>query len=88
MEKVIASSQAFAIMTNQGAVLTWGKSDVGGKPMKAISSDLDSGIKDIASTYGSMAAITDNGDILAWGDSDFGGKTERFTPNIPASHFG
>jgi len=88
VEKVIASSEAFAILTNQGAVLAWGKSDVGGKPMKAISSDLDSGIKDIASTYGSMAAITDNGDILAWGDSDFGGKTERFTPSIPASHFG
>ena len=88
VEKVVASSEAFAIMTTQGAVLTWGKSDVGGRPMKSIRADLDSGIKDIASTYGSMAAITHSGDILAWGDSDFGGKTERFTPATPASYFG
>ena len=88
VEKVVASSEAFAILTTQGAVLTWGKDDVGGRPMEEIRSDLRSGIKDIASTYGSMAAITESGDILAWGDSDFGGKTERFTPAVPASHFG
>lgn len=88
VENMVASSEAFAILTDQGAVLTLGNSDLGGGPSNAIRADLGSGIRDIAATYGSIAAITDGGDILAWGDSEFGGTTERFTPAVAASHFG
>ena len=88
VKKVVSSAEAFAVLTNQGSVLTWGHEGLGGKPMKSIRDDLRSGIKDLAATYGSMAAITDDGDLLAWGDSEFGGRTERFTPAVPASHFG
>ena len=88
VEKVVASSEAFAILTDQGAVLTLGNSNLGGSPASSMQADLSSGIKDIAATYGGIAAITDEGDLLAWGDSEFGGRTERFTPAVPASHFG
>ena len=88
MQKVVSSAEAFAILTDQGSVLAWGNKGLGGKPMKSIRSDLSSGIKDLAATYGSMAVITEEGDLLAWGDSEFGGRTERFTPAVPASHFG
>lgn len=88
VKKVVSSAEAFAVLTDQGSVLAWGNEGLGGKPMKSIRADLRSGIKDLAATYGSMAAITDEGDLLAWGDSEFGGRTERFTPAVPASHFG
>ena len=88
VEKVVASSEAFAILTDQGAVLTLGNGNLGGSPAGSMQADLSSGIKDIAATYGGIAAITDEGDLLAWGDSEFGGRTERFTPAVPASHFG
>ena len=77
VQKVVSSAEAFAILTDQGSVLAWGNKGLGGKPMKSIRSDLSSGIRDLAATYGSMAAITEEGDLLAWGHSEFGGRTER-----------
>jgi alpha-tubulin suppressor-like RCC1 family protein len=88
VKKVVSSAEAFAVLTYQGSVLTWGNEGLGGKPMKSVRDDLRSGIKDFAATYGSMAAITDDGDLFAWGDSEFGGRTERYTPAVPASYFG
>ena len=45
VEKVVASSEAFAILTDQGAVLTLGNGNLGGSPAGSMQADLSSGLR-------------------------------------------
>jgi alpha-tubulin suppressor-like RCC1 family protein len=78
---VVASSEAFAALTDQGQVLTWGKDDFGGRPNAVASNLLKSGVLALQANYGAIAAIKSDGRLISWGDSDFGGK-KGFDPFI------
>ncbi|MFM9105066.1 MAG: hypothetical protein ACKOPS_28615, partial [Cyanobium sp.] len=78
---VVASSEAFAALTDKGQVLTWGKSDFGGRPNAATRSLLTEGVLALKANYGAIAAIKSDGRLISWGDSDFGGK-KGFDPII------
>jgi alpha-tubulin suppressor-like RCC1 family protein len=78
---VVASSEAFAALTNQGQVLTWGKDDIGGAPDQITRNLLQSGVAELQANFGAIAAIKSDGRLISWGDSDFGGK-KGFAPII------
>ena len=67
---------AFAALTSNGAVITWGEVDAGGNS-SLVSIDLQSGVLDISSTSRAYACVKENGKVVTWGDPAFGGKSSH-----------
>ena len=65
---------AFAVVKDDGSVITWGDSDAGGNSSK-VASDLQSGVSQIFSTSSAFAALKDDGSVITWGNSDLGGDS-------------
>lgn len=74
ISKVVSSSEAYAGLTKQGRVITWGRQDFGGRPPQEIQPLLMDKVVDIHANYAAIAAIRSDGRLVTWGDSDFGGK--------------
>ncbi|NDH50045.1 MAG: hypothetical protein EBY41_05730, partial [Proteobacteria bacterium] len=64
--QVFSNAQAFAVITDQGGVVSWGRADRGGDS-SSVSSELQSGVVDIFSTEGAFAALKDDGSVVSWG---------------------
>jgi len=82
--KIIFSTwYAFAALLNDGSVVAWGNSSVGGKILlsrqkccfswKKKCPDIKN-VKMIFSTNGAFAALLNDGDVVAWGNENSGGK--------------
>ena len=69
---------AFAVVKDDGSVITWGDSDAGGNSSK-VASDLQSGVSQIFSTSSAFAALKDDGSVITWGNSDQGGDSSSVT---------
>ena len=75
-EKIIdiaATHYAFAALSDQGNVATWGNSTKGGNSA-TVSGQLTN-IQKIVASYGAFAAITDAGAVITWGHEDHGGNS-------------
>ena len=69
------NNSAFAVIKDDGSVLTWGNSAAGGS-ISAIATELN-GTIDVAQIYSSdyaFAALRNDGSVVAWGESGSGGS--------------
>ena len=76
-----ASEGAFAALKSDGSVVTWGSSYYGGDS-SSVSSDLNSGVTHIYSSYGAFAALKSDGSVVTWGDSSSGGDSSSVSSDL------
>ena len=72
---------AFAALKEDGSVVTWGRSDLGGD-ISSVSSQLASGVSQIFSTYSAFAALKDDGFVITWGPSWAGGDSSSVAGDL------
>ena len=65
---------AFAVLKEDGSVVTWGHSGSGGNS-SAVRDELQSGVTQIFSSYEAFAALKEDGSVVTWGRSDWGGDS-------------
>ena len=66
IKKIYSNGRAFAAVTEDGSVVTWGKASSGGDS-SSVADQLKSGVKVIYSTNSAFAAIKKDGSIVTWG---------------------
>jgi surface protein len=68
-------NKAFAAVTDDGNIVTWGDSDYGGGNLINHNGDViyPNNVQSIASTQGAFAALNKYGSVFTWGHSDYGG---------------
>jgi hypothetical protein len=91
------TSSAFAALTDNGAVITWGINSFGGAQGiqndfdntnidPTISSNLQSNVVKVFGTYESFAALKNNGSVITWGWDTNGGNSDivkdKLTSNV------
>ncbi|CAE8607642.1 unnamed protein product [Polarella glacialis] len=69
-----ATCGAFAVIKNNGSVVTWGHPDMGGDS-SAVASLLTEGVVQIVATDAAFAAIKDDGSVVTWGQWNRGGDS-------------
>ncbi|CAE7370464.1 GAE4, partial [Symbiodinium necroappetens] len=71
--EVVSTIGAFALLCEDGTVVTWGDADFG-----ADSAEVQEQLKDVQQICGSdgaFAALLADGFVVTWGDEDFGGNS-------------
>ena len=66
--------RAFALLTDWGAVVTWGNADVGGDS-RGVAAQLSGGVQTVVGADDAFAAVKVDGSVVTWGDADFGGDS-------------
>jgi len=64
--KVVATRNAFAAVTEDGRVVTWGYAPDGGDS-SGVAGEVASGVVEVVATDGAFAAVTESGQIVKWG---------------------
>ena len=80
------NNSAFAVIKDDGSVLTWGNSAAGGS-ISAIATELN-GTIDVAQIYSSdyaFAALRNDGSVVAWGESG-SGRTPWHQESFPKGY--
>ena len=72
VQKIQATSDAFAAILADGSVIAWGNPKFGGGDCSAVQDQLRN-VQQIQSTVHAFAAILADGSVVAWGDADSGG---------------
>lgn len=73
-KKVFSNGTSFAVIKNDGSVLTWGDPSTGGDS-SAVAADLTSNVVNIYSKSDAFVAVKSDGSVVAWGDSSYGGDS-------------
>ena len=70
--KVYATKVSYAALTNQGEVVTWGKSHVDphNSHHRELRQEISSGVKEIFTTTGLYAALKEDNSLIIWGDAE------------------
>jgi len=71
---VYSTTLAFAALTNQGQVITWGNTNYGGNST-SVASGLTSGVVAVYSNPSVFAALKTNGSVITWGTNNEGGNS-------------
>ena len=74
IHRIVSSDFAFAGITDNGAVVTWGD-DYSGGDSSAVTDEIQSGVVDIVSSTRAFAALKDDGSVVTWGASSYGGNS-------------
>eukprot|EP00435_Cladocopium_sp_Y103_P046597 s360_g13.t1 len=73
VQKIQATSSAFAAILADGSVISWGDANVGGDC--SLVQDRLKNVEHIQATYAAFGAILADGSVVTWGDRGFGGKS-------------
>ena len=74
VEQVFSNWNAFAALTTEGSVITWGQAPFGGDSSN-VASELQSGVENVVGNWTSFAALKNNGQIITWGNPSTGGDS-------------
>ena len=74
-KRFFSTDTAFALIQENGSVITWGDPNYGGDSSQAPSSALDSNVVKIYSNVGAFAALKSDGTVVTWGHSGYGGNS-------------
>ena len=78
---------AFAAITGNGSVITWGGASTGGNSA-AVAGNLTSNVKAVYSAARAFAALKVDGSVITWGDASYGGDSTavaaRLTSDVTA----
>ncbi|WP_413360828.1 Ig-like domain-containing protein [Prochlorococcus sp. MIT 1201] len=72
--QIFSTESAFAALTDDGSVVSWGDSSRGGDGF-SLTRELSSGVNEIFSNNYAFAALKDDGSVVTWGDSRSGGDS-------------
>jgi hypothetical protein len=75
------ANSAFAAITSNGAVVTWGGATLGGNS-SSVSSQLGSGVTAVYSTKNAFAAVKADGSVVAWGNTSNGGNSSAVASQL------
>ena len=75
----VRNNNAFAVLKNDGSVITWGFSDWGGDS-SSVADKLQDGVTQIFSNGSDFAALKDNGSVVTWGD--YGGNSSSVAAQL------
>ena len=80
---------AFAAITSNGSVVTWGATSSGGDS-SSVSGKLSSSVTSVYSNHSAFAALKADGSVVTWGASSFGGDSSSvsgsLSSNVTAVH--
>ena len=65
---------AFALLTDWGAVVTWGDAD-GGGDSRGVAAQLSGGVQTVVGAAYAFAAVKVDGSVVTWGHPDWGGDS-------------
>ena len=65
---------AFALLTDWGSVLTWGKAEYGGDS-RGVAEQLSSGVQTVVGNSFAFAAVKVDGSVVTWGAANYGGDS-------------
>ena len=77
---IVSTREAFAAVTTQGSVVTWGHPD-GGGDSRSVARYLAGGVQLVTANLGAFAAVAASGDVVTWGNRCFGGNDWRLNAN-------
>jgi hypothetical protein len=73
--EVCGSMCAFALLTPEGSVRTWG--DAEAFHSRALAAQLSSAVVSVVSNQGAFAAIKEDGSVVTWGEATLGGDSSN-----------
>ena len=71
----INKGRAFALLTDWGAVVTWGRTDRGGDS-RGVAAQLSGGVQTVVGTGFAFAAVKVDGSVVTWGEPIRGGDSQ------------
>jgi len=71
--EIFNTSSAFAALKEDGSVVTWGNSGLGGDS-SSVNDQLTAGVDTIISNANAFAALKDDGSVITWGHGSYGGE--------------
>ena len=75
---------AFAAITSNGSVVTWGFDTFGGNSTN-VAGNLTSNVKAVYSNGGAFAALKTDGSVVTWGNATFGGNSTNVAGNLTSN---
>ena len=76
--------EAYAAITSNGSVATWGEHDYGGNST-SVAASLSSNVTAVYSNRDAFAALKGDGSVVTWGRSDSGGNSSSVAGNLTSS---
>ena len=73
--------EAFALRTDWGSVVTWGRADSGGDSSR-VAAELSGGVRSITAKSQAFAAVKEDGSVVTWGDARSGGDSRRVAAEL------
>ena len=73
--RFFSTQKAFALLQQNGSVVTWGHPNYGGNSSGVPTGSLDSGVVQIFTTGSAFAALKSDGTVVTWGNADSGGDS-------------
>merc|ERR1719375_2458787 len=65
---------AFALLTDWGSVVTWGRANWGGDS-RGVAEQLSSGVQTVVGNGFAFAAVKVDGSVVTWGEASWGGDS-------------
>jgi len=75
---------AFAAITSNGSVVTWGFDTFGGNSTN-VAGNLTSNVTAVYSNGGAFAALKTDGSVVTWGNATFGGNSTNVAGNLTSN---
>jgi hypothetical protein len=75
---------AFAAITSNGSVVTWGDDTYGGNST-SVSGNLSSNVTAVYSNQYAFAALKTNGSVVTWGLANYGGNSNSVSGNLSSN---
>ena len=79
--KEIQNIYAFAVLKEDGSVVSWGSDDYGGDS-SGVAGQLSSGVSQIFSSAGAYAALKEDGSVVTWGHDNYGGDSSTVASDL------
>ena len=74
-------SEAFALLTDWGAVVTWGNESEGGDS-SGVAEQLSGGVQTVVGNFKAFAAVKVDGSVVTWGDPGSGGDSHEVAAQL------
>lgn len=78
--KIVSTDGAYAILKNDGNILTWGSNYYGGNCPDSLT--FSGNVVELHSNSHSFIALLTNGDVISWGNDIYGGNSSNITDSM------
>ena len=75
---------AFALLTDWGSVVTWGRANSGGDS-RGVAEQLSTGVQTVVGNEYAFAAVKVDGSVVTWGFAEYGGDSRGVAEQLAAA---